>query len=342
MMLKFCTAEPAAPFTRLSITDTTNARPVGLVDLPADVAEVRPRDVLDLGQIGPRDADKGRAPVGRREGGRRPAPPSCPAPGAHRWTTECRDPAGPGAGRTSPRRPSVCSISGVCRWPNGAVGGDAAVILGEMRPVRSALCPRRDARLCVDDDIARRRDAVRPRASGTSASKRGRRIATRVRHEPCAGDRVALELGQAVRDAVRHGRGRGIPASARARHRECETHPTDRRRASPASSSGRRDVRGGRLGQREKRDVRRCGARLSRSSGRTSPSQIRASAGSRRGVLVACEAVATVSCDARMARQQLHQLLAGKAGRSDGPATLCIRKNTIHVYHCARRSMRFR
>ena len=41
--LKFCTADPAAPFNRLSMTDTTSARPVGLVHLPADVAEVRPR-----------------------------------------------------------------------------------------------------------------------------------------------------------------------------------------------------------------------------------------------------------------------------------------------------------
>ena len=48
--LKFCTADPAAPFNRLSMTDTTRTRPVGLVDLPADVAEVRPRDVLDFRQ----------------------------------------------------------------------------------------------------------------------------------------------------------------------------------------------------------------------------------------------------------------------------------------------------
>ena len=51
--LKFWIAWPAAPFTRLSMHDDHHELPAGLVDAPADVAEVRVRDVLDLGQIRP-------------------------------------------------------------------------------------------------------------------------------------------------------------------------------------------------------------------------------------------------------------------------------------------------
>ena len=53
-----------------------------------------------------------------------------------------------------------------------------------------------------------------------------------------------------------------------------------------------------------------------RFSGTTVPSQIFASDGKRRGVLVACEPVAAVMRDVGMAREQADQFLARKAGRA--------------------------
>ena len=59
----------------------------------------------------------------------------------------------------------------------------------------------------------------------------------------------------------------------------------------------------------------------STSSGTTAPSQMRASAGSGRGALVAPDDIAVGQRDRRMAREHAHQLLAGIAGGAgDGDA----------------------
>ena len=57
MTFMFCTAWPDAPFSRLSMTETRMTRPDG-IDAPPDVAEVRVRDVLDLGERRAGQADE--------------------------------------------------------------------------------------------------------------------------------------------------------------------------------------------------------------------------------------------------------------------------------------------
>ena len=131
--------------------------------------------------------------------------------------------------------------------------------------------------------------SIRPaRASGSERQQRGRRIAAGVRDEPGVADGRRLELASGRR---RHPSGsarrRRIPArrAASSRSRNAPERSMTRK---PASSSGGAELGRRRLGQRQEHDV--CLAlTTSRSSGRTSPSQMRASAGRRRGVLVACE-----------------------------------------------------
>ena len=72
--LKFCTAWPAAPFTRLSMHDDQHELARRGVHPPADVAEVRVRDVLDLRQVRRRSAARTASPRRPRAAPRRPPP----------------------------------------------------------------------------------------------------------------------------------------------------------------------------------------------------------------------------------------------------------------------------
>ena len=123
-------------------TLTTNTRAVRLVHLPADVAEVRLRDVLDLGQGGPGDPHERRRGVGLRERGAHLPRPSCPAPGA-RSSLDRRP-------RSSGTRCGTKVTRGQAPAPSPAYGDGrrrrrrhAAVVLGEVRAVATAPCPRR-------------------------------------------------------------------------------------------------------------------------------------------------------------------------------------------------------
>ena len=60
MRFMFCTACPAAPFTRLSMAATTTARPVSGIERDADIAEIGVRDGVQIGHVaGVVEADEG-------------------------------------------------------------------------------------------------------------------------------------------------------------------------------------------------------------------------------------------------------------------------------------------
>ena len=65
MTLRFCTAWPAAPFHQVVEAGHEDQPARRLVDAPADVAEVRVRDVLDFGQRVAGQPHEGVGPVGR-------------------------------------------------------------------------------------------------------------------------------------------------------------------------------------------------------------------------------------------------------------------------------------
>ena len=77
--LKFCSAWPAAPFTRLSMHDTITSRRDAGVEAPADVAEIRVRHVLDLRQRIARQPDERFGRIGLLERVAQSARPSCRA-----------------------------------------------------------------------------------------------------------------------------------------------------------------------------------------------------------------------------------------------------------------------
>ena len=122
------------------------------VDAPADVAEVRVRDVLDLGQVASRSGARTATP--RR-------PPSSVALDRRRVDAGCQarvdrleDPA---VERHEVRHerhvhPELLLDLGLVPMREHAVRGDAAVHLGEVRALGRRLAGARDAGLRVDDD----------------------------------------------------------------------------------------------------------------------------------------------------------------------------------------------
>ena len=95
-----------------------------------------------------------------------------------------------------------------------AVGGQVVVTFGEMRALRRRLPGSGYARLGVDDDVGAGGQETRGHQR-CQRQQRGRRITTRIRHDPGVGDRVALQFGEAVGHAARHLTGFRIPARAR-------------------------------------------------------------------------------------------------------------------------------
>ena len=150
--------------------------------------------------------------------------------------------------------------------------------------------------------------------------QRGGRVAARVRQQPRGPDGVHLELGQAVGHAVGQVASGRIPLRARGRVAQAE-RAGEIDDAHAAGEQLGRELRRGRLGQRQENDVGLRATRAATSSGTTSPSQMRARPGRRRGVLVACDAVASVSDGVGMAGEQPDELLTGVAGRARNAGT---------------------
>ena len=169
-----------------------------------------------------------------------------------------------------------------------AVRGDAAVILGEVGAVGRRLARAGDPRLRVDHHVARGGDqpglasgntpaATPSDSSRGSATSRAPRIAS------------ALELGQPVRHSLRHPGRHRVPGRIGAARREGKrTRQIDDAQAGVEERRAR--LGRGCFGQGQKRDVR-LGLHPARSSGVTSPSQIRATP----GACAACSSPATRS-----------------------------------------------
>ena len=121
-----------------------------------------------------------------------------------------------------------------------AVGGDAAVALGEVRALARRLARARDARLRVDDDVAgeqaRARPAARARAAPPSDSSRGTRPAARraARRGDARSGRRPIEdgIGRACADTT--ARGVGVIARRNAPDRSNTRTP---RASKPGASS---------------------------------------------------------------------------------------------------------
>ena len=193
-----------------------------------------------------------------------------------------------------------------------AVGGDAAVVLAEVRALGRRLAGARDARLGVDDDVGVAAQQA-GRGQRLQGQQRRRRVAARARHQRRAGD--------PRRPRTRSGRRRRRPAApsspgttSRARRRRAGgTRPTGRspaprRRAAPArprptplpAAPGTRPRRRGR---------RRRGRAAPPRRPRCAPAPAACAARS-----LACEPVASVRRGEGMPGQQPDQLLAGIAG----------------------------
>ena len=123
------------------------------------------------------------------------------------------------------------------------------------------------------------------------AEQRRGGVAARIRQQARRLDRVELELGQSIGDAVRQRRRRRIELRARRRRRADGMRPTDRSRAGRSRAASARARRTRLPAARETRHRPRRPRRSA--APRCRPRSSRAT-GSRRGVLVACEPVAAV------------------------------------------------
>ena len=130
------------------------------------------------------------------------------------------------------------------------------------------------------------------RCSGNRAEQRRGGVAAGIRQQPRRLDRVELELGQSVGHAGRQRLPSPDRTCARARVVAQAKRARQIDHAQAARQQRRRQLRRRRFGQRQEDGV--CRRTPPRSSGTTVPSQIFASDGRRRGVLVACEPVAAV------------------------------------------------
>ena len=185
MTFRFCTAWPAAPFTRLSMTETRTARPDGSTRQPMSQKFVCATCLISG------SADAGEAH--ERRAGVRPLVDVaerlarwCRAPRARRSSRGCRGRAARGAARRSARatRHALLDLGGVAVVEH-AVRRHAAVALREVRPLGRRLARARHARLRVDDDVG-----VRDEEAGVGERRereqRRRRVAARVGDEPRA------------------------------------------------------------------------------------------------------------------------------------------------------------
>ena len=184
-----------------------------------------------------------------------------------------------------------------------AVGRQAAVHFGEVRPLGRRLAGARDARLGVDDDVGRRRrpapaPAARAPAAPPSGSSPGRRRAARLqrgRGRARSGRRPCPRAAPCVA-----GYQRARTASSRSRKAPDRSMTRTPRASSAGASSADAS-----FGQRQEHDVVASRAARDR-SGSISPSQMPASAGRRTAVLAAfCDAIAAVrrTCGCRASRR---------------------------------------
>ncbi len=125
------------------------------------------------------------------------------------------------------------------------------MVLGEVRAIGGRLARARDARLRVDDHVARQQAGVRERQQ---REQRGRRIAARAGHQARGRKGRAAPLRQRVERAVRQRGGLRVPARPK-----CAVSKPERARQidHPHTAPGQRGANTGgrRLGQAQKHDV---------------------------------------------------------------------------------------
>ncbi len=221
------------------------------IDAPADVAEVRVDDVLDLGQVGAGQADERRSGVGSRE---RVTDSGGVRAGAEARVNRLEDPAVERhqVRHEGHRHAQFLLDLGAVAVPEHAVGGDTAVTLRKMRALARRLAGARHARLGVDDDARleeRRRDERLEREDGR------RRITAGAGNQPRGRDGLPGPLGQPVGD-VNDGGGRvRIPALPQSRTAQAKG-AREIEHARAAIGQPGREFRGQGLGQREEHRVR--------------------------------------------------------------------------------------
>ena len=168
------------------------------------------RDVLDLGQRAAGQSHEGRVNVRLLQ---RIAHLRLGGAGAQRHVNRFKDPAIERHQVWNERNRGLQLLLDLCRMSvrEHTVGGNAAVVLAEMRPLARYLARAGDARLRVNDDGTLDEAGRRQRLE---RQERGGRIAARARHEPRIANKVRVQLRERIYDPRRQRARSRIPALA--------------------------------------------------------------------------------------------------------------------------------